>query len=80
MYYSTPQLTSSALPSQLILCLRALRPLRTISLVPQMRRVISDVVLGWKQFLRGVLILLFAVFMFASLGVQVGSTLTHEIN
>lgn len=37
-----------------------------------MRRVLADVVLGWKQFLRGGLILFFALFMFASLGVQVG--------
>lgn len=58
--------------SQIFLCLRALRPLRTISLVPQMRRVLADVVLGWKQFLRGGLVLFFALFMFASLGVQVG--------
>lgn len=54
-----------------VLCLRALRPLRTISLVPQMRRVISDVLLGWRQLLYGVLLLFFGIFMFASLGVQV---------
>ena len=57
---------------RVILCVRALRPLRTISLVPQMRRVIYDVLLGWKQLLFGVLVLFFAIFMFASLGVQVG--------
>ncbi|CAI8036576.1 Sodium leak channel non-selective protein [Geodia barretti] len=65
-------LALSHLPLYLVvlLCVRALRPLRAISLVPQMRRVIYDVLLGWKQLLFGVLVLLFAIFMFASLGVQ----------
>ena len=69
-------LAPSHLPPVLLvlLCLRSLRPLRAISLVPQMRRVIYDVLLGWKQLLFGVLVLLFAIFMFASLGVQVYTT------
>ena len=54
-----------------MLCLRALRPLRLISLVPSMRRVVWDVVLGWKKFLLGSILLVSFVFMFASLGVQV---------
>lgn len=56
---------------QIILGLRLLRPLRLISLVPQMRRVIWDVILGWKKFLLGGVLLLLSIFMFASLGVQV---------
>ena len=72
---SAPQQTVvfTRLPAyfRILLCLRALRPLRMISLIPQMRRVISDVVLGWKRLLLGVLILFFFIFMFASLGVQV---------
>lgn len=44
-----------------------------------MRRVLADVVLGWKQFLLGGVILLFALFMFASLGVQVGARLQLAI-
>lgn len=55
----------------LALCLRALRPLRFISLVPSMRRVVWDVVLGWKKLLLGSILLVSFVFMFASLGVQV---------
>ncbi len=61
----------------LFLFLRALRPLRLISLVPSMRRVIWDVFLGWKKFLLGLILLSCFVFMFASLGVQV-STCTYS--
>ena len=55
----------------IVLCLRALRPLRLVSLVPSMRRVVWDVMLGWKKFLLGAILLVFFIFMFASLGVQV---------
>ena len=36
-----------------------------------MRRVVWDVMLGWKKFLLGAVLLVFFIFMFASLGVQV---------
>ena len=58
-------------PCRFLLVLRALRPLRLISLLPSMRRVISDVLLGWRDFGKAVVILFSFVFMFASLGVQV---------
>ena len=35
-----------------------------------MRRVIYDVVLGWRKFLQAAVLLIGFVFMFASLGVQ----------
>ncbi len=35
-----------------------------------MRRVIYDVLLGWKKFLQAAILLIGFVFMFASLGVQ----------
>ena len=54
-----------------ILVFRGLRPLRIISLIPTLRRVVWDVVLGWKKFLLGAILLVFFIFMFASLGVQV---------
>ncbi len=53
-----------------LLSLRALRPLRLISLVPSMRHVIYDLLLGWRKFLLGALLLVLFIFMFASLGVQ----------
>lgn len=56
---------------RILLVFRALRPLRIISLVPVMRRVVWDVVLGWRKFLLGAILLIFFIFMFASLGVQV---------
>ena len=56
---------------RILLILRALRPLRMISLVPSMRRVLGDVAHGWRKFLLGSLLLSIFMFTFASLGVQV---------
>lgn len=50
--------------------MRHMRPLRLISLIPSMRQVLDDVLLGWRKFLQAALLLAGFVFMFASLGVQ----------
>lgn len=57
---------------RVFLLLRALRPLRILSLSPGMRGVVWDVARGWKKFLAGVILLFSFMFLFASLGVQVG--------
>ena len=49
---------------------RQIRPLRLISLIPSMRQVLYDVILGWRKFLQAVVLLTGFIFMFASLGVQ----------
>ena len=56
---------------RVFLLLRALRPLRILSLSPGMRGVVWDVARGWKKFLAGVILLFSFMFLFASLGVQV---------
>ena len=53
-----------------LLFFRQIRPVRLISLIPSMRRVIYDVLLGWRKFLQAAILLIGFVFMFASLGVQ----------
>ena len=53
-----------------LLFFRQIRPVRLISLIPSMRQVIDDVLLGWKKLLQAAVLLIFFVFMFASLGVQ----------
>ena len=53
-----------------LLTFRALRPLRLISIIPSIRRVMYELMLGLKKLVfAGILLLLF-MFMFASLGVQ----------
>ena len=47
-----------------------MRPLRLISLIPNMRQVLDDVILGWRKFLQAAILLIGFMFMFASLGVQ----------
>ena len=54
-----------------VVFLRALRPLRLISLLNSMRRVVWDVLLGWRKLLSGGILSLMFIFMFASFGVQV---------
>jgi len=44
--------------------------MRLISLVPGMRHVIYELVLGWRKFLLACILLLLFMFMFASYGVQ----------
>ena len=56
--------------SRVLLFFRALRPLRLISLVPKMRHLIYELLLGWRKFFLAGVLLIFFVFMFASLGVQ----------
>lgn len=52
--------------------IRVLRPLHAISIVPSLRRVVRELVEGWRNLLLGAAVLFLFLFMFASLGVQVG--------
>ena len=57
----------------ILLTFRALRPLRLISLVSSMRHVMYELMLGLKKLVFAGILLLFFMFMFASLGVQLFS-------
>ena len=62
-----------------VVFLRALRPLRLISLVNSMRRVVWDVLLGWRKLLSGGILSLMFIFLFASFGVQVYIQLLYYV-
>ncbi len=53
-----------------LLTIRALRPIRMISLIPSMRRVVLDIIEGWRSFILALFVFLLFLFLFASLGVQ----------
>ena len=57
---------------KVFLVIRALRPLHLISILPVNRRVVRELVEGWRNLLLGTAIMFGFIFMFASLGVQVG--------
>ena len=59
--------------AQTLLVLRCLRPLRIISLVPKMSRVVIELVGGYKEILKVSALQLILMFVFASYGVQVFS-------
>ena len=52
--------------------IRCLRPLHAISVLNSLRAVVREIVEGWKNLFKGAILLLGFMFMFASLGVQVG--------
>ncbi len=53
-----------------LLTVRALRPIRMISLLPSMRRVVVDIIEGWRSFILALCLFVLFLFMFASLGVH----------
>uniref|UniRef100_A0A0X3PIX2 Sodium leak channel non-selective protein n=5 Tax=Schistocephalus solidus TaxID=70667 RepID=A0A0X3PIX2_SCHSO len=55
---------------QLLLVLRCLRPLRIFCLVPQMRRVVYELVRGFREILMVTVLLVVFVFIFAVYGVH----------
>nr|VZI50442.1 unnamed protein product [Spirometra erinaceieuropaei] len=55
---------------QLLLVLRCLRPLRIFCLVPQMRRVVYELVRGFREILMVTVLLVIFVFIFAVYGVH----------
>uniref|UniRef100_A0AAQ4RLB7 Sodium leak channel NALCN n=1 Tax=Gasterosteus aculeatus aculeatus TaxID=481459 RepID=A0AAQ4RLB7_GASAC len=56
--------------AQLLMMLRSLRPLRIFKLVPQMRKVVREVLKGFKEIFLVSILLLTLMLVFASFGVQ----------
>uniref|UniRef100_A0AAZ3NPU3 Sodium leak channel NALCN n=1 Tax=Oncorhynchus tshawytscha TaxID=74940 RepID=A0AAZ3NPU3_ONCTS len=56
--------------AQLLMMLRCLRPLRIFKLVPQMRKVVREVIKGFKEIFLVSILLLTLMLVFASFGVQ----------
>ncbi|XP_063069681.1 sodium leak channel non-selective protein [Engraulis encrasicolus] len=56
--------------AQLLMMLRALRPLRIFKLVPQMRKVVRELLKGFKEIFLVSILLLTLMLVFASFGVQ----------
>ncbi|MEQ2283606.1 hypothetical protein AMECASPLE_013142 [Ameca splendens] len=56
--------------AQLLMMLRCLRPLRIFKLVPQMRKVLREVLKGFKEIFLVSILLLTLMLVFASFGVQ----------
>ncbi|CAK6959125.1 sodium leak channel non-selective protein isoform X1 [Scomber scombrus] len=56
--------------AQLMMMLRCLRPLRIFKLVPQMRKVVREVLKGFKEIFLVSILLLTLMLVFASFGVQ----------
>ncbi|KAF2357306.1 Ion transport domain [Trinorchestia longiramus] len=56
--------------AHLLMVLRCLRPLRIFNLVPHMRKVVSELVRGFKEILLVSVLLILLLFVFASYGVQ----------
>ena len=59
--------------AQVLMVLRCLRPLRFVTLVPKMQKVILDLVAGYKEILKVSALQFMLMFIFASYGVQVFS-------
>ncbi|PVD19084.1 hypothetical protein C0Q70_21643 [Pomacea canaliculata] len=57
-------------PEQILLILRCLRPLRIYSLVPHMRKVVYELVRGFKEILLVSVLLIVLMFVFAICGVH----------
>lgn len=59
--------------AQVLMVLRCLRPLRIVTLVPKMQKVILELVGGYKEILKVTAVQFMLMFIFASYGVQVFS-------
>ena len=59
--------------AQVLMVLRCLRPLRIVTLVPKMQKVILELVGGYKEILKVSAVQFMVMFIFASYGVQVFS-------
>lgn len=57
--------------AQLLMIFRAMRPLRIYTLVPHIRRVVVELVKGFKEILLVTVLLVVLMFIFASYGVQI---------
>lgn len=56
--------------AQLLMIFRAMRPLRIYTLVPHIRRVVSELCKGFKEIVLVTTLLILFLFIFASFGVQ----------
>lgn len=56
--------------AQFLLVLRCFRPLRFFTLVPQMKKIVSELCRGFKEILLVSILLFVFLFVFASYGVQ----------
>ncbi|KJH47796.1 transporter, cation channel family protein [Dictyocaulus viviparus] len=57
--------------AQLLMIMRAMRPLRIYTLVPHIRRVVVELCRGFKEILLVTILLIVLMFVFASFGVQI---------
>ena len=60
--------------ARILMVIRALRPLQIITVIPSLRQVISEVLEGWPHLLRGLVITFGFMYMYSSLGLQVGKS------
>ena len=68
-----PHLIPARSGAQVLMVLRCLRPLRIVTLVPKMQKVILELVGGYKEILKVSAMQFMLMFIFASYGVQVFS-------
>ena len=66
--------------AQILLLLRALRPLRIITLAPPLRKVVHILVRGYKDILKVGVLQLLLMFVFANYGVQMFKNKLQECN
>ena len=57
--------------AQYLFIIRSLRPLHALSMFTSLRAVVKEIIEGWRNLLKAVIIMSGFIFMFASLGVQV---------
>ncbi|XP_078311875.1 sodium leak channel NALCN-like isoform X4 [Crassostrea virginica] len=67
-------------PAQVFMLLRCLRPLRIFVLVPHMRKVVYELIRGFKEIILVSVLLVVLMFMFATYGVHVLGGKLHKCN
>ncbi|XP_065924032.1 sodium leak channel NALCN isoform X6 [Magallana gigas] len=67
-------------PAQVFMLLRCLRPLRIFVLVPHMRKVVYELIRGFKEIILVSVLLVVLMFMFAIYGVHVLGGKLHKCN
>ncbi|XP_061184383.1 sodium leak channel NALCN-like isoform X4 [Saccostrea echinata] len=75
-----PQEVKRDSPAQVFLLLRCLRPLRIFVLVPHMRKVVYELIRGFKEIILVSVLLVVLMFMFAIYGVHVLGGKLHKCN
>ncbi|XP_062569236.1 sodium leak channel NALCN-like, partial [Saccostrea cucullata] len=75
-----PQEVRRDSPAQVFMLLRCLRPLRIFVLVPHMRKVVYELIRGFKEIILVSVLLVVLMFMFAIYGVHVLGGKLHKCN